>query len=300
MNRTLNGTLLAVGAALLYGLSAILITYGGMLGLSAGGITIIKGFAAAAVLLPLCLFRGYSLKLKKETLPSLLIYLVFCISGSGFFLTYALKLLPSGTGISLHFVYPFFVALAEYVLFKYRFGKLHIALLGTTCIGIFLLADKAGNLDSLGIFYAIISGIAYGSGLLYFPRSKLKDMNLPVINFYSGIVNMLVGAGYIVSAGESFTSFCPSFTAFIVIFADGILLYVFAYFLLQKSLFYIRGSIAALFGVLEPVSTIIMSIFFLNQIPTQRQSIACCLILVSVLALAIYNYKEDKKSSPNA
>jgi drug/metabolite transporter (DMT)-like permease len=133
------------------------------------------------------LIRKVSLKVSmKELLTLALLGVVF--SGSSQFLFLGYNYLSVGVASTILFVYPAFVALIMFGVFREKISwitqlSILMAFIG---VGFLYLGDKVtGSLSILGIVLILLSALSYALYMVIVNKSCVKDMNGTKLTFYA-------------------------------------------------------------------------------------------------------------------
>ena len=190
--------------------------------------------------------------------------------------------IPVGVATTIHFLYPLYVALAESFLKRERLRLGTIAALALALAGCMLCAGISGGSGSLqGVILAALSGVGYAAYILFLEH--LPGGEMPVYKQMLGI--SVVGA---VICGI-FGFFSGRLTLNLQPFAWGmaicaaILVSVVGHGLFQTGERLCDGLDAAVYSLLEPISSFIFSAALLKESLTLSKLAGCVLILCALL-----------------
>ncbi|MBU3072931.1 DMT family transporter [Clostridium estertheticum] len=199
-----------------------------------------------------------------------------------------------GSATVLHFLYPLFVCLINFVFYHQKLNKQQIFSLFVAMIGIACFAENK-SISIIGFALATISGVFYAYYMVGMDHFYVRELNPFVFNFYISIINFL---GVLVLG-----LFTHSFLFFSIMSMKGYLLsLLIAIFvaliggvLIQKGIYYLGASLTAILSTLEPITSIIVGIIFLNEGLTIQKIIGCSLVLVSTVILTKSQNKENEQ-----
>lgn len=229
----------------------------------------------------------FVLKIKKSDLylekKDLLSAILTSIFGSGLtiiILNESYNHVDTGIATSLHFLYPLFVAILCCFFYGEKIKKKQIISLSFALVGIICFMSK-GNGSLFGYFLAIASGLTYAYYLVKMDKTGLVKMNALKLSFYLALFTTI----------EIFTM--NLFMQDIVLKMD-VLSYVLllvlalsssflATVLLQKGVLLLGSTKASFICLLEPVTSMIVGILWLNEAFTLNKGLGGLAIIISLI-----------------
>ncbi|MCU6762055.1 putative DMT superfamily transporter inner membrane protein [uncultured Roseburia sp.] len=208
----------------------------------------------------------------------------------------AYNLIDTGTATTLNFTYPIFVLLLGRAAFKVKIQKHSLVSLIICIAGIVLFANPSGAFSWSGFFLSLASGITYGFYVLYLDKSKIMEhTGFYTYTFYfflAASVMLLPIAGF---SGELNFIIPTGGWMFILLFAidGGILATVF----LQIGIREIGSSKASILTALEPVTSIVLGVLFLQESLSIFSLIGIVLVIFSNIYLVFVPENRRKYSS---
>lgn len=279
------GIIFTFMSALLFGITPVLatVTYG--MGSTPETLTFYRNLFAVPILMTVLLIKKVDIRI---TLKSLLKIMLIGTVGCGMttlMLYKSYEYVGIGTATTLHFLYPVFVALICFLIYKEKLSVQKLAALILAVTGIFFFADKNQTSGWIGLILAVASGLTYSFYMIGIEKKGLKDIDPYKVSFYIALsVSCALLIYNIPTHSIIFTlppkamlytliiSFCTSFLAVV---------------LLQSGIKYLGASTAAILCLFEPVAGMISGALFLNEQITVSKSIGCILIITAVVILII-------------
>ena len=191
----------------------------------------------------------------------------------------AIRLLPVSTALVIFYSFPAFSAIASFVIYGERIGKLEIVCIVMVMAGVGILFDFEIAGGIFGQFIALVGGVF--AGITVTLIRSLREKNGPVIIYlYFCSMGALV-TGPMFLANPVFPSTAVEWTLILgIIFSS-----VTAQLLMNQGFFYCRGWEGGVFMSSEVIFTAVIGIVFLGDPATLRFWIGGLMILGSVVAL---------------
>lgn len=216
--------------------------------------------------------------LEKRDLLSVMLTSIF---GSGLtiiILNESYNYVDTGIATSLHFLYPLFVAMLCCFFYGEKIKKKQIISLSFALVGIICFMSK-GNGSLFGYFLAIASGLTYAFYLVKMDKTGLVKMNALKLSFYLALFTTI----------EIFTInlFMQDGVFKMDAIAYGLLLVLalsssfLATVLLQKGVLLLGSTRASFICLLEPVTSMIVGILWLNEALTFNKGLGGLAIIFS-------------------
>ena len=195
--------------------------------------------------------------------------------------------IPVGLAMTLHFLYPLYVVLYEWLVQRRSPGALRLAglVLGLSGSMLFLQPGE-GALHPAGLLLALLSGVCYAGYIVVLSRESQRPMPLYRLMFEvsrSGAVLCLV-AGLLL--GRLTLRLTPQ--AWVCAVLVALLAAVVACVLFQAGVRIVGKANAAIFSLLEPITSIVFSVLLLGDALSPAKLTGCALILAGLLVTALY------------
>ena len=265
-------------SAIIFGLMPLLTKIIIARGATSLTIAFFRVFYVTVVLFFVLKIKKIDLRLEKRDFLSAILTSIF---GSGLtiiILNESYNYVDTGIATSLHFLYPLFVAILCCFFYGEKIKKKQIISLSFALVGIICFMSK-GNGSLFGYFLAIASGLTYAFYLVKMDKTGLVKMNALKLSFYLALFTTI----------EIFTMnlFMQDVVFKMDAIAYGLLLVLalsssfLATVLLQKGVLLLGSTRASFICLLEPVTSMIMGILWLNEALTFNKGLGGLAIMFS-------------------
>lgn len=194
--------------------------------------------------------------------------------------------LATGLAMLLHFIYPVATMVGAVLFFKEKvsWGKI-IALIFSISGIYFLVGFGSSNMHIGGILLALISGIFYAYYVLLVAFGNIKDMNSFVLTYYISFFSAIVLFFFsLVTGGLSLNiTYLGLLCAVMVAFTSNMIGMV----AFQAGLKNVSPTTATILSTFEPITSLIIGIFFLGETSVWYHFIGVVLIIISVVMVAL-------------
>ena len=218
--------------------------------------------------------------LEKRDLLSVMLTSIF---GSGLtiiILNESYNYVDTGIATSLHFLYPLFVAILCCFFYGEKIKKKQIISLSFAVVGIICFMSK-GNGSLFGYLLAIASGLTYAFYLVKMDKTGLVKMNAFKLSFYLALFTTI----------EIFTMnlymqevvFKMDAIAYVLLLVLALSSSFLATVLLQKGVLLLGSTRASFICLLEPVTSMIVGILWLNEALTFNKGLGGLAIIISLI-----------------
>ncbi len=283
----LKGYLLAALAAATYGTIpafAVPLYAGGM---NANSVLVFRYLLGLVFVALMCLARGRSLRLERRQIaPVAILGLLMAASSLTLFESY--NYMNSGVASTLLFVYPIIVAIIMTLVYHERFKPLTAVCLAIMACGLVLLIRNDGGfaLDPFGFLLVMVSSAAYAAYLVMVNVSKrINAIPTVVLLFYVLLFGSLL-FGFVMLLGCEFTlPSAPWMWADVAALA--LIPTVISLICTTVAIQCIGSTPTAIFGALEPVTAVILSVSVLGQMITGREIAGGVLIIISTTLVVV-------------
>lgn len=267
-------------SAIIFGLMPLLTKIIIARGATSLTIAFFRVFYVTVVLFFVLKIKNIDLRLEKRDFLSAIQTSIF---GSGLtiiILNESYNYVDTGIATSLHFLYPLFVAILCCFFYGEKIKKKQIISLSFALVGIICFMSK-GNGSLFGYFLAIASGLTYAFYLVKMDKTGLVKMNALKLSFYLALFTTI----------EIFTMnlFMQDVVFKMDAIAYGLLLVLalsssfLATVLLQKGVLLLGSTRASFICLLEPVTSMIMGILWLNEALTFNKGLGGLAIIISLI-----------------
>ena len=288
----IKGIIFTIISAVVFGFTPILakFTYEG--GNNAITLTFLRAFFGIPFLYLGMRKNGTSIKITKQEFFHFigLSFLGIGITTTALYASY--NYISVGMATTIHFIYPCIVYFICILFFKEKITLRKMSALIFSTVGIIMLVDEISAGSSFGIFLAALSGITYGSFLVYLDKSGFKHMDPFKCTLYISLFNIF--GLFIFGNITGQLTFSLTSTAWIFTILISFLTAIFGNAFLQLGVKYCGATTASILCTFEPITSVFLGIIFLDESITVFKFIGCGLIVLAVLLLSL-NINEKKR-----
>lgn len=238
------------------------------------------------------LFRRTDMRVKADALWEVIWVGVGGYGLTAFFLFLSYHYMPTGVATSIHYLYPVVVAVFMALFFKERLSLLVKCGIILAIAGVYFLSWSSGEIKWVGLIYALMTTLTYGTYIVSLNRPRLKAMDPDVLTFYvlafTAVFYLIValGRGNLTLIWEPHFLFNMSML--------GILSTVISARLLVSAVKLIGSIPSSVLGTLEPITAIAVGLFFFHEHMNGLNFIGLLMVIVAVLIVVIYMKKPAK------
>lgn len=267
-------------SAIIFGLMPLLTKIIIARGATSFTIPFFRVFYVTIVLFFVLKIKKIDLHLEKRDLLSVILTSIF---GSGLtiiILNESYNYVDTGIATSLHFLYPLFVAILCCFFYGEKIKKKQIISLSFALVGIICFMSK-GNGSLFGYFLAIASGLTYAFYLVKMDKSGLVKMNALKLSFYLALFTTIeIFTMNLYMQEVVFKMDALSYGLLLVLALSSSFL---ATVLLQKGVLLLGSTRASFICLLEPVTSMIVGILWLNEAFTFNKGLGGLAIIISLI-----------------
>ncbi len=267
-------------SAIIFGLMPLLTKIIIARGATSLTIAFFRVFYVTVVLFFVLKIKKIDLRLEKRDFLSAILTSIF---GSGLtiiILNESYNYVDTGIATSLHFLYPLFVAILCCFFYGEKIKKKQIISLSFALVGIICFMSK-GNGSLFGYFLAIASGLTYAFYLVKMDKSGLVRMNALKLSFYLALFTTIeIFTTNLYMQEVVFKMDALSYGLLLVLALSSSFL---ATILLQKGVLLLGSTRASFICLLEPVTSMIVGILWLNEALTLNKGLGGLAIIISLI-----------------
>lgn len=284
--KSYKGIVYAILASVAFGLMPIFAKFTYLHRSNSNTVLFFRFTIAAVILLVYLIVKKVSLKVNKKQfiILSFIGLIGYTLTTQTLFMSY--DYLNVGLATTLHFVYPAFVCILEYIFFKKNMSKNKVLSLIFAGVGVYsLIAFENNTLSTMGLFLAVFSGLSYGVNIVLLALKELEELDNRVITMYvtfGASIGMFI---YGEVTGSLITKINLELVMAYIFIA--VVSTIIAMILLLKGIELIGPSSASILGTFEPIVSIIMGAFIFGEAITFALFLGGALILTSTIILAI-------------
>ncbi|MCM1297109.1 MAG: DMT family transporter [Muribaculaceae bacterium] len=277
----LKGYLFAALAAASYGTNPAFAVplYGE--GMNPTSVLLFRYLLSLPVLLLIILTRGQNLRLSRgEIAPVAILGVLMGLSSLGLFESY--KYMNAGVASTLLFMYPVMVALLMSFFYHEKFRITTGLCLLIMAAGLILLVKTGGesSISLVGFLLVFLSSLTYAIYLVM-TNVSAKIKNIPTVKllFYQLLSGSLVFI-FMLVAGEPLT-LPTGVSGWVNVSALALLPTVMSLYCTTAAIHLIGSTPTAIFGALEPVTAVVLSVVILNQSMSVNEIFGGLLIVIA-------------------
>ena len=242
-------------------------------------------FFTAIFLFIIILVTRKSFKITKRQFIELLIFSITGLGLTFFFLSQSLLYISAGLSNMIHFGYPVIVLLIMIFLFKENINILKILSMLFAVSGIVLLTKVVKVESFLGVIYALVTTVTYGSYIVANKKCSFSNIDTIVSLFYmSSIVSVTF---FIAGIFTDSLQVLNNINVFYNFIAVSFLCTIFSLGLLLYGVKKLGSSLASILNMFEPTTTVVASIFIYNENLTSNVVIGSILIILSTISMVL-------------
>jgi len=288
MNKT-KGLTFGILAGFIYGFTPILgkLTY--LEGSNPISLTFYRNLLSIPFFFVMLKYNNVPLKVTKSQSKQLAI-LGLLTSATALSLYGSYNYISVGMSTTIHYIYPVLVTAACIIIFGEKISRDKVVSLILSTMGITLFFE--GSINITGILIAFMSGVFFAGYLLFMDKSGLNTIYQFKITFYTAAFSsMYLFIFGIISKNLVFTMTFKGwfFTVLVAVFVSFL-----ANTFVALGVKYVGPTVTSIVGMLEPITSIVMGILFINEPVTLRNILACVLILLGVLIVSLSKEKANE------
>lgn len=244
---------------------------------------------------------GYAILKKKSLRPNsfdeawkiILLSILRAITSVNLIIGYAN--ISSGIATTINFMYPVIVALCMMIFFREKKSLVDICAIGASIFGVYLLASgdsiivEGGN-TRLGLICSIISAFSFAA--YYIVMKQVKADKIEVVKFTTWIM-MLSALYFIICAFvfEGHITLIKDGKSWLNIIGLGLWATMVSNITGVKAIRRIGPTQTSILGALQPVTALLLGVFFLGEHLYMRSAIGITVILIAVSIIVMHQKK---------
>lgn len=293
-SQMLKGYFYSVLSAVIYGSMPLMATHIYADGVNSVSLVLFRSLFALPLMALLGFKQAKTLKVPKKSLPQICLIAVVGCCLTPMLLLSSYKFIASSTATVFHFIYPAIVLLLGILFMKHRL-QLKTLLCVVICIaGISLFYTPGQPLDLRGSTLAIVSGISCAVYICLLSGFKYKEIPIFLFTFYVILISSALLFIFCIATGNLTLPKSALGWLLCILFAN--LITVGAVVTLQIGTFIIGGERASILSTLEPITSIIIGLLFLNESITPLAGCGAALVILSSVLIAFFDMKNKNKT----
>lgn len=240
-------------------------------------------------LIGVCCRRDFRIK-KKELFW--LLGLGWLYAGTSMGLLFSYRLIPSGVGTTIHFLYPIVVAFIMVLFFKERRSYTLFGAALLSLAGVALMSWSGGTINFSGIGIVLITVVTYASYIVGVNRSGVERIDILPLTFYVLLSGTLMFALY-ASLTTGFEPITDS-SVWTNLLLLAIVPTVVSDLTLVLAIKYTGSTVTAILGSMEPLVAVVVGVFCFSEPFSINSAFGLILIIMSV-SLVVWQSREKAR-----
>lgn len=237
----------------------------------------------AILALTISVSRKKSLALTRSQLLQLTIMGAGGMGATSLLMYTAYTLIPSGTAMMLHFLFPTNVCIFMAIVYREQFTwRKGLAIIGSIC-GLACISLSGDSVSGKGIILAACSSLTYAGYFIMNEKGCVHDLPQSVKLLY---ISIAIATIYLMCAMAANATFPTTGGHYLLIIADGIA-YYFALFCIQTGVQKLGATSASFINILEPVTSVLLSALLFPTRLGINTVLGSVLILCSIIFASI-------------
>lgn len=203
------------------------------------------------------------------------------------FLVMAYTMVPAGVATMVHFFFPTIVCIAAIVIFHEKWAWHKAAAILLSVCGLSGIAGGVTGASIIGILCAGITSFTFAFYYLVTERSCIRDLPPMAMLFYLHLFAGIASAAVVAVRHEWVTDVSPATS--LILFASGLICFL-GFVFLNTGIPLIGAGAAAFINMLEPVTSVLLSVLLFHQTLSARTAAGCVFIVCALFVSAAGEY----------
>lgn len=279
------GILLAALAGVLYGISSFTAKQSYIGGATAIVITFLRNLTAVLLLFAYNNTRKIRIKLPGRMLCELAFAALFISFLVPVFLYESLQYIPSGLTFSVNYSYPILLTLIYVFAFHEKVNARKCIATFLSVIGIWVIMFSAKGANVKGVLLAVGSGVCYAIYLIIVDRTSIKALEGTVCSMYCSLFSCFYLFVFGMVRGENMFGTTRAGLPWIIL--TGIIVVCLGNALIPEAIKRVGPTTVSILGILEPLTSLLISIMLFGDVITGRMFIGIIMILIGTMLIII-------------
>lgn len=247
------------------------------------------------VLAAWCLLRGCHLKMPLRSAAELFARIGLFSGFTMYLLNRAYSLMDVGLATTIHYLYPAVVVIIAVAVFRERAGMTIVrsVLLIVAGMAFVSLRPDAG-INAFGLACALASAVTYAVYIVQLEKSGFNRIDPFVLTLYTALCNsifMFVMSGPLGGIQVMNNARGWMATSALALLCFGALV------LLAYGSRFLNAGMTSIFGLFEPITSMVVGLLFLGETLSFGQLVGCGLIMLSIFLVAIGENAKNGRSA---
>lgn len=270
-------------SGILFGIMPGLIQFCYSQGASLAEVNTAKFLVMILVLLPYIFTRRAGAHAFLHNAPRLLLLSVFSVS-TEILLFSSYHYLDTSLATTIHFLYPVIVSFISLLFLHKKANAVTWICLVLSVGGIVAMLKSGGSLHPAGFILVSLSAVTWAIYIVLLSTDFEQELTPLEVVFSIAVINLVLQLLFGIATDS--IHYQLSFKAWIGILLNGLLSGAGGSLLFSLGTQRCEAQVAAIASTMEPIVSVFVGIFFLNEPKSTRVLIGCALILASVILLA--------------
>ncbi len=277
--------MLAALAGILYGISSFTAKQSYIGGATAIVITFLRNLTAVPVLFAYNNAKRIRIKLPGRTLCELAFAALFISFLVPVFLYESLQYIPSGLTFSVNYSYPILLALIYTFAFHEKVNAKKCIAMLLSVIGIWVIMFSAKGANVRGVLLAVGSGVCYAIYLIIVDKTSIKTLEGTVCSMYCSLFSCFYLFVFGMARGENMFGTTRAGLPWIIL--TGIIVVCLGNALIPEAIKRVGPTTVSILGILEPLTSLLISILLFKDEITVRMLIGILMILIGTTLVIV-------------
>lgn len=246
------------------------------------------GFSAL-IIGAIALVAGKKLRISWRDL-ALFAYLGVLYAATSLWLLKSYSLIPSGVATTIHFLYPLVVTLIMVVLFHKR-RSLWLLVAGLVSLfGVGLLSWSKGGESAAeirGVLMVLITVVTYAAYIVSVNKTRAREMEPLVVTFY--VLTIGTSIFFVYAMFDHGVEMLHTGREWLNALLLALLPTVLSNFTLVMAVKKIGSTMTSILGSMEPLTAMMVGVFYFGEVFSSRSAVGMCLIVASVIIVVLLN-----------
>lgn len=207
--------------------------------------------------------------------------------------------IPSGIGITIHYLYPACCLLFNVIFFKEKVARATVIALILSVAGVALMCDPQALPEGAwkGLVLAFVSALCCGLTFLYLEKSGLADEDTPVYCDRQLLFSSIFLSAYVAFRGELHAEWSPA--VIFCLIAAGVLGLI-ALLIQLKGIELVGADITTILATLEPITLAVGGVLLLGDKLSVRSWCGIAMVLTAVILITLAGKKKEEGTLPDS
>ncbi|MBP1577290.1 MAG: DMT family transporter [Oscillospiraceae bacterium] len=251
----------------------------------------LRSLLAVPMLYIVLRLRKTDISIKPKELGSVSL---LCAMGSAItptLLFYSYSYISSGMATTLHFIYPVFVMLGCFLIYKDPIGKTKLLCVFLCVIGTALFYSP-DSVNAMGVALSLVSGVTYAAYIIMLDKNEVRLMDPFKFQFWGSLSCSIVML--VICLAADCLTLPQSIEIWAICLLFAFMVAVIGIMLFQVGVVLTGAQNAAILSTVEPIMGTVLGILIFDEVFGIRNLLGLAAILAAVILLAINENKAQQ------